>query len=69
MPNCRWWRDDSDDHGRSYEYCRAKGEVCSCSGVLMQCDYPMYFNIPAHRVQTQRLKDMNNNAMAKARVG
>ncbi len=63
--NCKHWREyDSEETGAMYEYCKAKGEKCSCTGVRIQCNYPDYFNIPKHRIKAQKKKDSINKTIA-----
>lgn len=59
MKNCSVWREY--DFG---EVCRGSGKSCSCSGVLLTCNYPQYFNIPKHRIKAQREKDRIDDTVA-----
>ena len=59
MINCIHWREY--DHG---EHCKAKGCGCTCSGVLSQCDYLAYFNIPADKIEAQRARDRVEDTVA-----
>jgi hypothetical protein len=63
---CRNWREDSDDNGHSYEYCKGKRSRCTCSGVLPQCDYPLYFNAPEHRFSAIRSMEAVERGVAYA---
>lgn len=49
--SCRHWFEEDG------EYCKAKRQSCTCSGLLTQCDYPLYFNASDEAVKDQRILD------------
>ena len=61
---CKHWRELDSDNG-CFEYCRAKGKACGCSGVLTQCNYRDYFNIPIGRIKKQKELDSINRTTAQ----
>ena len=57
MSVCRQWKEIDDEYGNMYEFCNGKGKKCSCSGLLVQCDFPTFYNIPDHRIKEQRERE------------
>ena len=60
---CKHWREYDDDNG-DFEYCKGAQKKCTCAGVHYQCDFPMYFNIPIHRIKLQRRLDNAQRTVA-----
>ena len=61
---CRHWIELDKESGHIYEYCKAKQQRCSCAGGLSACNFPLYFNIPVHRIKDQRARDRMNDTVA-----
>lgn len=39
---CKHWSELDDEVSQSYEFCRATGRQCSCSGVKEECNNGRY---------------------------